>query len=128
MPFFTDVLFRPIIAVASRLQRSLATTLLEDTTLRDILVENLGFSIKEVRMAPDNAKAFILWDSYNGQAAKTERELKACLPYLKSEVAKRLGARNMPRLEFRLDKMSAEESEIEEILDRLALERRNSPT
>ena len=35
-----------------------------------------GRCLQDVRMSPDNLKAFILWDSFTGQAGSLERELQ----------------------------------------------------
>lgn len=77
-------------------------------------------------MSPDNSKAFVLWSSYTGHAAMAGRELHRALPQLKAAVAKRLGARHMPRLEFRLDKLSNEEQDIEDIFKQLDDERKDN--
>ena len=33
-------------------------------------------SLQDVRMSPDNLRAFILWDSFNGQPGPLDRELR----------------------------------------------------
>ena len=74
-------------------------------------------------MSPDHAKAFILWDSYTGQSKETTRALQRNTPRIRAGVAKFLKARNVPRLEFRLDKVTDDDAEIERILSKIEEER-----
>ena len=108
---------------AGRVYRSLSSVLSQDSSLREELIDQFGFSIKEVRVSPDHAKAFILWDSYNGQAAGAERALRRTTPRLRAAVARAMKARNVPRLEFRLDRVSEQDSELERVFARLEQER-----
>ncbi len=94
-----------------------------DTTLQDELIRELGFVIKEVRVSPDHAKAFILWDSYTGQVKQTARALQRTTPRIRAGVAKALAARSVPRLEFRLDKVSEDDAELERIFSQIEEER-----
>ena len=94
---------------------ALTSVLSQDSLLRDELISEVGFSIKEVRVSPDHAKAFILWDSYNGQATAAAKVIRQVTPRLRAAIAKAMGTRNVPRLEFRLDKTSDDEAEIERI-------------
>ncbi|GAB4823108.1 hypothetical protein N2152v2_010154 [Parachlorella kessleri] len=109
--------------IASRLQSALFRALSEEDVFREGLVRRLGFSIKEIRMAPDNLKAFILWDSVLGRNEAVQQELDRRGPRLRSAVAKVLGARNVPRLEFRQDRPSRRQQEIEDVFRRLDEER-----
>ncbi|KAL4518446.1 hypothetical protein Ndes2437A_g04727 [Nannochloris sp. 'desiccata'] len=108
---------------AGKVYRALAAVLSHDSTLQDELIRELGFVIKEVRVSPDHAKAFILWDSYTGQSKKTTRALQKTTPRIRAGVAKFLKARNVPRLEFRLDKISDDDAELERIFSWIEEER-----
>lgn len=90
---------------------------------RHLFVDQLGFTIKDVHVTPDRQNAFILWDSYNHNETQTELELKQRLPKLKATLAKELQSKNMPRLEFRLDRSSAKLKTLDALFDRIAKER-----
>ncbi|KAI7837074.1 hypothetical protein COHA_009072 [Chlorella ohadii] len=109
---------------ASRVQSALETALLHNMQLREALVTQLGFAVKEVRMSPDHLKAFIQWDSILGQgaAAPLERELACMAPKLRTEVARVLRARNAPHLVFRRDAPTAKQQELEDIFAQLDAE------
>ncbi|KAL4430570.1 hypothetical protein ABPG77_005810 [Micractinium sp. CCAP 211/92] len=108
--------------VAAKVQRALETALLRNDHLRDALVQRLGFAVKDVRMSPDNLKAFILWDSIIGQPDRLRSELNAQGPRLRAAVASALRARNAPQLVFRHDGLTPQQQEVEELLARLDAE------
>lgn len=68
--------FYNINAVASRVRNGLANVLMKDSGLRQSLVHDVGLNIIDVRMSPDNLKAFILWDSYLEKTVEAEKEIK----------------------------------------------------
>ena len=74
-------------------------------------------------MAPDNLKAFILWDSILDRNEAVQQELDRRGPRLRSAVARVLGARNVPRLEFRQDRLSRRQQDIDDVFRRLDEER-----
>lgn len=102
--------------------RALTAVLSQDSFFRDELITEVGFSVKEVRVSPDHAKAFVLWDSYNGQAKAAAKRLRQTTPRLRAAIAKAMGTRNVPRLEFRLDRVSDDDAELERIFARLEQE------
>lgn len=102
----------------------MSAVLSQDPALRDALVDQVGFTVKEVRVSPDHAKAFILWDSYNGQVAGAERALRKCHSRLRSLIAKAMAARSVPTLQFRRDGKTAEENELMRIFDQIEEERK----
>ncbi len=104
---------------AGKVYRALSAVFSHDTTLQDELIRELGFVIKEVRVSPDHAKAFILWDSYTGQAKETTRALQKFIPRIRAGVAKALAARSVPRLEFRLDQVSEDDVQMERIFSQI---------
>ncbi|KAL4436945.1 hypothetical protein ABPG75_004084 [Micractinium tetrahymenae] len=111
--------------VASKVHRALETALMHNDHLRDTLVHRLGFAVKDVRMSPDNLKAFILWDSITGQPGRLRSELNAQGPRLRAAVAAALRARNAPQLVFRHDGLTPQQQEVEEVfqlLDAVAAE------
>lgn len=108
---------------ASRMTSALSRVLSEEDVFRERLVRQLGFCVKEVRMSPDNMKAFILWDSYLDRHAAVQQELNKRGGRLRSAVATVLGARNVPQLEFRHDSLSPQQQTLEGIFRELDEER-----
>jgi len=109
---------------AARVYRAMSAVLAKDSTLREALVENLGFTIKEIRVSPDHSKAFILWDSYNGQGRAAGKALAKYRSKLRAALAHAMAARSVPLLEFRHDLKSAEENEIMRIFKEIEEERK----
>ena len=102
--------------------------------LKEALIEDAGMCIKDVRMSPDHMKAFILWETYKGE---DDREWKMQAQSivnrhagaLRRAVAKALGAKHVPYLEFRQDRdplgcndahsSFAHQQRLEEVMDSL---------
>jgi ribosome-binding factor A len=103
---------------------ALTCVLASEDAFRGTLVRQLGFSLKDVRVSPDHAKAYVLWDSVNGRAAGAAAELERRGPRLRAAVARALGARAAPALEFRLDRLSAEGEALDRVFSALDEERR----
>lgn len=115
---------KKLFAVASRVHHALTSVLSHHITLRQALVEDVGVSIKEVRVSPDHTKAFILWDSYTGESHRASQVLKRSVSQLRAAVGKALGSKLVPRLEFRRDVASAEEVELMKFFDGMERKRR----
>jgi ribosome-binding factor A len=92
-------------AVAARVQRALAEVLRHE----EALTRREGVALKAVRASPDLGTAFILWDSVTGRGREAEAALARRAPGLRAAVARALGARRAPRLEWRRDAPSAED-------------------
>lgn len=106
-------------ADAARVHRALSTVLEEDSQLRDALIENLGFSMKELRPSGDNSKVFILWSTYFEDTNYVEKELLKHVPRLRFLLAKALKAKTVPRLEFRRDVLPEEFERLNAVLDEI---------
>ncbi|CAL5221525.1 g3733 [Coccomyxa viridis] len=87
------------------------------------LVWQLGFTIVEVRMSPDNMTAFVLWDAHDDSLFSAEREIGYRLSQLRRDIGRLLGMRHTPRLEFRLDRLSQEQQDVEDAFERLRADR-----
>lgn len=108
---------------AARVHRALSAVLERDARLRQDLVEQIGFTVKDVRVSPDHAKAFILWNAYNSSRMDAEVALRQATARLKSGIAKAMAAKSVPRLEFRYDQVSSEQEQMERLFQRLEDER-----
>ena len=108
---------------AARVHRALSAVLERDARLRQDLVEQIGFTVKDVRVSPDHAKAFILWNAYNSSRVDAEAALRQATSRLKSGIAKAMATKSMPRLEFRYDQLSSQQEQMERLFERLEEER-----
>lgn len=109
--------------VASRVHAALSRALLKDAALHDSLVKQLGLSVSDVRVSPDCLKAFILYESFTGQTQPLQRELQRSVGRLRMALGRELGARHVPRLEFRLDRLSREQAALEQAFAAMERER-----
>ncbi|KAK9844011.1 hypothetical protein WJX81_001846 [Elliptochloris bilobata] len=109
---------------AARVKNALVSICQEQSELHSILHMRHGLEIEEVRMAPDNLTAYVLWDAFPGPVAETAAVLQRLTPRLRRAMGARLHARHVPRLEWRHDSPSAEEAQLEATFARLAAERK----
>lgn len=112
----------PLHADAARVYRAFAAVIMSDSKLREQLIEDMGFTIKAIRMSPDHAKAFILWDVYKVTPSVAKHVIQKLTPRLKGGISKAMAAKNVPRLEFKHDKMSVEEEELGRIFQEIEKE------
>jgi len=98
---------------------------MSDSKLREQFVEDMGFTVKSIRMSPDHSKAFILWDVYNVTPSAAKHIIKKATPRLKAGIAKALAAKSVPRLEFKHDKLSMEEEELDRIFKQIEKENKS---
>lgn len=85
---------------ASKVLRALRDVLERDGVLAQAIVKDAGISLRDVRMAPDNSKAFILWDTYKENVQNSEEILRENTGKLKHLVSKQLKSKKAPFLEF----------------------------
>ncbi|KAK9828820.1 hypothetical protein WJX72_002265 [[Myrmecia] bisecta] len=111
---------------ASRMRNALEVALMRPA-FYDSLVKRFGFTVHEVRMAPDNLKAYILWDAFPDMEAQAGFEIRRRASKLRTEVAGVLKARHVPRLEFRHDIPSDEQAALERIMAKLDREQQREP-
>jgi len=102
----------------------MSAVLSQHPAFKDEFLDRLGFAVKDVRVSPDHTKAFILWDSYNGQGAAAEAALKQRGSALRAAVSKAMGARSVPLLVFRRDALSAQDNELDRIFREIREEER----
>jgi ribosome-binding factor A len=95
---------------------------MSDSKLREQFVEEMGFTVKAIRMSPDHSKAFILWDVYNVTPSVAKNIIQKATPRLKAGIAKAMAAKNVPRLEFKHDKLSMEQEELDRIFKQIEKE------
>jgi ribosome-binding factor A len=110
----------------SRVIKAIRAVLENNDALFECLVKDAGISIRDIRMSPDNSKAYILWDTYKEDDVDgAERVLKEHMPELKRLVSKKLAAKRVPYLEFighHQDSVQQSKSEYERLqraLDRI---------
>ncbi|KAK9815035.1 hypothetical protein WJX73_005628 [Symbiochloris irregularis] len=103
----------------AKVQRALASLLSSrrDNSLQTLV--NMGFTVEEVRMSPDNLIAYILWSCLPGQEEQAERTLRHSAGRMRGSLAHAMQVRRVPRLEFRLNELTAQQQQIEDILQRL---------
>lgn len=87
-------------AAASNVGRALRDVFQQDGLLAQAIVKDAGISVRDVRMAPDNLKAYVLWDTYKGDVKMAEMILKRHTGKIKHLVSKRLKCKRAPFLEF----------------------------
>lgn len=109
--------------LASKVRTALEDALMHDTAFRETLVGVYGFTVQEVRMSPDNMKAFVLWRAYPNCEAAARIELNRRLKVLRAAAAARLQLRHMPRLEMRHDTLTDEQARLEAAMDQIRQER-----
>lgn len=107
---------------AARVHRAFSAVLMSDSKLREQFVEDMGFTVKAIRMSPDHSKAFILWDVYNVTPSVAKQIIQKATPRLRAGIAKAMATRNVPRLEFKHDKLSMEEEELDRIFKQIEKE------
>lgn len=108
---------------ASKIEYALNTELLKRNTLREFFVGECGFQIVDVRLSRDNMKAFILWSAFPAHMETAQIGLTRHLKQLRAAVAQRIQTRAVPRLEFRQNRVTAEQAKLENLLDSLKMER-----
>ena len=98
--------------------RHILSELLTRQEAHDDVLSSTTVSVTEVRMSPDlrQAKAYVkpLLGEDEGQVLKA---LQVNTAFFQREVAKRLGLKFAPRLQFRTDESFDEASRIEQLLD-----------
>lgn len=122
---FTLIVVLLIVALvkdAARVHRAFSAVLMSDSKLREQFVEDMGFTVKAIRMSPDHSKAFILWDVYNVTPSVAKQIIQKATPRLRAGIAKAMATRNVPRLEFKHDKLSMEEEELDRIFKQIEKE------
>lgn len=85
---------------ASKVMRALRDVLERDGLLSQSIIKDAGISVRDVRMTPDNSKAFILWDTYKENVGASEALLRENTGKIKHLVSKQLRSKRAPFLEF----------------------------
>lgn len=104
--------------VASRVIRALESALCE-TPFLETMVKQYGFCVEEVRMSPDMLTAFVLWSAHPEYELSTQKELQQRMSKLRVAMGRALKAKHVPRLEFRLNQLTASQEAVEHELKRL---------
>ena len=98
--------------------RHILSELLARGEVHDAVLSATTVSVTEVRMSPDlrQAKAYVK-PLLGEDEAVVLKALKTNTAFFQREVAKRLGLKFAPRLQFRADESFDEASRIEQLLD-----------
>jgi ribosome-binding factor A len=76
------------------------SVLQKNDTLFQSLVKDGGICFREIRMSPDNTKAFVLWDTYKEDTMHATAVLRQHTGTLKHLVSKALATKKAPYFEF----------------------------
>eukprot|EP00242_Pyramimonas_sp_CCMP2087_P007046 CAMPEP_0198199074 /NCGR_PEP_ID=MMETSP1445-20131203/2406_1 /TAXON_ID=36898 /ORGANISM="Pyramimonas sp., Strain CCMP2087" /LENGTH=277 /DNA_ID=CAMNT_0043868791 /DNA_START=451 /DNA_END=1284 /DNA_ORIENTATION=+ len=87
-----------------------------------VFVENIGFTMHEIRMSGDLRVAYIRWSVYKGCPVDMEQRLKASKGRLRTAVGKMLQMKHTPDLQFRRDKLKNHRQEMEAAIRQLQME------
>ncbi|GMH33503.1 hypothetical protein BSKO_01337 [Bryopsis sp. KO-2023] len=121
----TDLLYRDSVKhqkFTQRVEDALVSGIFHDGVLRDALVKQRGFSVSEVRVAGDRRTAFIQWGCLPKMRRATQQDLFTNLKRIRTNFGERLGARFLPRLEFRFDSLTQDQRNIEDVFNELDVE------
>lgn len=80
--------------------RAMQAVLQRNENLFQSLVRDGGICFREIRMSPDNTKAFILWDTYKKDTDYASSLLRQHTGTLKHLVGKALATKKAPYFEF----------------------------
>jgi len=78
-----------------------------------VFMQNIGFTMHEVRMSGDLKVAYVRWSVYKGCPVDMENRLQANKGRLRSAVGKMLQMKHTPDLQFRRDKLKDHRRELE---------------
>lgn len=103
--------------VGEELRHALSEIFLREG-FRDPDLESVNLTVTEVRSSPDlrNATVFVS-PLGGGEAARILAGLKRAAPYLRSEVARRVHLKYLPRFDFKLDESFDEAARIDAALE-----------
>lgn len=116
---------------AGKVYKAIQAVLTNTASLRQVFVEEAGFSVKDIRMSPDNSKAFILWNTYKSMGSVVQNqegieELEAIVQKhagkLRMALAKKLGVKNVPYIIFKRDSLSEDHIKLQKVLDKISTE------
>ncbi|GGD69673.1 30S ribosome-binding factor RbfA [Croceicoccus mobilis] len=98
--------------------RHILSELLARGEVHDVTISAHAVSVTEVRMSPDLRQAKVYVKPLLGaEEAKVVKALQVNTAFFQKEVAKRLGLKFAPKLQFRADETFDEASRIDQLLD-----------
>jgi len=109
--------------VADSIKEEIATLL-----LRKIKDPRIGLAtITSVTVTPDLRSARVFFSCSRAESEKVAAGLSSCKGFIRSHLARELGLRYVPELDFRYDQSVERQLEMEKILKEIAAEDEQSP-
>ena len=111
--------------VAALIKREVGQLLI--TGIRDDRIKQAMITITDIRLSGDlqHCKLFVSIYGEKNEIAETFEGLCAASTFLKGELGRRLQLRRAPEISFRLDKGIEKGTAVLDVLEKLALERKN---
>ncbi|QDZ24025.1 hypothetical protein HOP50_12g65650 [Chloropicon primus] len=106
----------------ARVLQALFDIIEKDGRLYDLLFDELGINFQDIRVSPDGSSAYIRWSAGEGCEDRAEAALGKSAGFLRRRLARSLPYRRAPSIVFVSDYLTEEESRMEDIFDRIAME------